>query len=250
VVAAPPLPTPAPAPPKVEPPPPIPATVLGADDQPLTLAVAKYSYDAKLDLCYIDSPVIDAVPDAPPKNGAPVKPSSFSVRVVTEGHTPEQPDRYEATFLSLGLDATDLSRQKITFIIDNTVPLNIDDSARRDAGTVDFSAQDVRYALFYITPQQLSRVAGASNLGIFIDQRYDISPAGVATLRAYLADVAKLRTDTSPWGHAFHRWVSRFLPFLASLSEIGQTAVVSSFGIILLLLIVAFIFGVTRFVKM
>jgi hypothetical protein len=190
------------------------------------------------------------VPDAPPKNGGAAKPSSFSLRVVTEGHTPEQPDRYEATFLSLGLDASDLSRQKITFIIDNTVPLTIDDSARRDAGTVDFSAQDVRYALFYVTPQQLSRVAGASNLGIYIDQRYNISPAGVATLRAYLADVAKLRVDSSPWGHAFHHWVSRFLPFLGSLSEIGQTVVVSSFGIILLLLLVAFVFGVTRFVKM
>ncbi|MEI9999997.1 MAG: hypothetical protein WDO13_12985 [Verrucomicrobiota bacterium] len=64
--------------------------------------MAKYTYNDALDVSYLDSPAVDVYLIGAKKTPAPGQGSSLVLRIVTEGRQPQVPDRFEATFLTVG----------------------------------------------------------------------------------------------------------------------------------------------------
>jgi hypothetical protein len=230
---------------------PTPNGVMGAGGKQLQLTVANYMYNATLDVCYLDSPAIDVYPDPAPKtSSATGQGSSLTLRIVTDGRTPQAPDRFEVTFLSVGGDGGDIGQRPIVFNTDDSQVL-IDESAKKDSGTLPGGGQAVQYVSFYLEPSQAHQIAGAKavafNVGI---SHYRLDERGHTTLRSYLSDADNLAPASSSFVRSFYKMLARIPSFFAIISTVCEYVILGSFALLVAASIAAFILGVSRFIKM
>ena len=233
---------------------PQPSGLSAAGGKPLTLSIANYSYNATLDVCYLDSPPIDVypMPNGQSSAAAPSagQGSSLTLRIITEGQTPQQPERYEATFLAVGGDGGDLATRNIVFNTD-TGAVNVDDANRKDAGSVSGGGQPVQYASFYLTAQQVRQICDGKPQTFSVGAAlYRIDARGAGILHEYIGDVDTLQPATSSLMHSVYKMLARIPSFFDILSTICEYVILGSFGLLVAFSIAAFILGISRFIKM
>jgi hypothetical protein len=221
---------------------------LGAGGKALQLAVANYTYNDALDVCYLDSPPIDVylglVPTTPPGQG-----SSLTLRIVTDGHIPQQPDRFEVTFVCVG-NGPDLGPIPLAFNSD-TGTYTVPDSDKKDSGSLPGGGQTMRYASFYLPAEQVRQFCNSKHPSFTVGlDAYHIDERGMATLRAYLGDVDLLEPATSSFMHSFYKLMARIPNFFSLISTICEYVILGSFALLVAASIAAFILGITRFIKM
>ena len=233
---------------------PQPTGISASGGKPLTLTIANYSYNTSLDVCYLDSPPIDVY--SRPNSHSPVaappagQGSSLTLRMVTDGPTPQQPERYEATFLAVGGDGGDLSARAIVFNT-NTGAIYVDEAARKDAGLVPGGGQPVQYASFYLTAEQVRQICDGKPQTFSVGPAlYQIDARGAGVLHDYLSDVDTLQPATSSLMHSVYKMLARIPSFFSILSTICEYVILGSFGLLVAFSIAAFILGISRFIKM
>jgi hypothetical protein len=234
---------------------PQPAGISAAGGKPLSLTVANYSYNGPLDVCYLDSPPIDVAPArigqssaAPPVPGGQA--SSLTLRMITEGTTPQQQDRYEATFLAVGGDGGDISTRAIVFST-NTGAISVEDADRKDSGSVPGSAQPVQYASFYLTSAQVRQICDGRPQTFSVGPTvYQIDARSAEILRSYVSDVETLQPASSSLMHSIYKLLARIPSFFTMISTVCEYVILGSFGLLVAFSIAAFILGISRFIKM
>jgi hypothetical protein len=212
--------------------------------------VANYTYNAALDVCYLDSPPIDVFRDPAPKTPPPPgQGSSLTLRIVTDGQTPQAPERYEVTFLSVGGSGGDLGQQAITFQADET-QVTVPDSAKKDSATLP-GGQAVQYVAFCLDPAQAHALGAAKSLLLNVGvDHYRLDERGISTVRRYLADVDTLAPASSSFVRSFYKLLARIPSFFDMISTVCEYAILGSFALLVAASIAAFILGVSRFIKM
>ena len=233
---------------------PQPSGLSASGGKPLTLTIANYSYNATLDVCYLDSPPIDvySIPNSQSTAAAPptAQGSSLTLRIITDGRTPQQPERYEATFLAVGGDGGDLATRNIVFNTD-TGAIYVDDANRKDAGSVPGGGQPVQYASFYLTAEQVRQICDGKTQTFSVGAAlYRIDARGAGILHAYIGDVDTLQPATSSLMHSVYKMLARIPSFFSILSTICEYVILGSFGLLVAFSIAAFILGISRFIKM
>ena len=233
---------------------PQPSGLSASGGKPLTLTIANYSYNATLDVCYLDSPPIDvySMPNGQSTAAAPTagQGSSLTLRIITDGRTPQQPERYEATFLAVGGDGGDLATRNIVFNTD-TGAISVDDANRKDAGSVPGGGQPVQYASFYLTAEQVRQICDGKPQTFSVGSTlYRIDARGAGILHDYIGDVATLQPATSSFMHSVYKILARIPSFFDILSTICEYLILGSFGLLVAFSIAAFILGISRFIKM
>jgi len=225
--------------------PPSPPGVTGADGKPLELNVATYTYNNSLDVCYLDSPPIDAIiPNAKTQG------SSLQLRIVTDGRVPQVPDRFEVTFVAVGGGGGDLALSDIHFSTD-TGEITVADSDRKDSGSLPGGAQAMRYVSFYIAADDMKRFTNGKALTFSVGRdTYHLDERGARILHDYMNDVATLQPATSSLMRSFYKMLMRIPSFFSILSTICEYAILGSFGLLVAFSIAAFILGISRFIKM
>jgi hypothetical protein len=232
---------------------PAPTGIMAAGGKPLQLAVSNYTYNDALDVCYLDSPAIDVYPDPLPKTPLPPgQGSSLTMRIVTDGRTPQAPDRFELTFLSVGGDAAggDFGLREIVFNTDDT-QFTVDDSAKKDSGSLPGGGQAVQYVSFYLDPSRVHQIANAKTLTFLVgSDRYRFDDRGITTLRSYLGDVDTLAPASSSLVRNFYKLLARIPSFFEIISTVCEYVILGSFALLVAASIAAFILGISRFIKM
>ena len=229
----------------------MPGGIRGAGGKPLQLTVANYTYNAVLDVRYLDSPAIGVYLDPPPKPPLPPgQGSSLTMRIVTDGRTPQIPDRFEVTFLSVGGDSGDFGTRPIVFNTDDT-QFAVDDSMKKDSGTVPGGSQTVQYISFYLQASQLRQMGSSKTLTFGVgDSHYRIDQRGAATMRSYLSDVDNLTPASPSFMRSFYKLLAKVPSFYDIISTVCEYFILGSFALLVAASIAAFILGVTRFIKM
>jgi len=225
-----------------------PTGVAGAGGKPLDLAVSSYTYNNSLDVCYLDSPPIDAY--TANSKTAPGQGSSLTLRIVTDGRTPQIPDRYEMTFVAVGGAGGDLSLSDIHFTTD-TGEITVADSDRKDSGSLPGGAQAMRYVSFYLSADDVKRFSSAKTQTFSVGRDiYHLDARGAQILHDYMSDVGTLQPASSSLMRSFYKMLMHIPSFFSILSTICEYAILGSFGLILAFSIAAFILGISRFIKM
>lgn len=230
---------------------PEPTGVTGAGGRQLQLTTANYTYNPTLDVSYLDSPAIDVYADPPPKTPLTAgQGSSLTFRIVTDGRTPQVPDRFEVTFLSVGVDNGDLSARAIVFSTDaGTIP--VDDSERKDSGSLPGGGQHVQYASFYLPAAQVRQICSGKPLTFSVGPtKYRIDQRGATILHNYFTDADSLEPATSSLLHTVYKLLGRIPSFFNIISTICEYVILGSFGLLVAASIAAFILGISRFIKM
>jgi hypothetical protein len=230
---------------------PEPTGVMGSGGKQLQLTVSNYTYNAALDVCYLDSPAIDAYPNPAPKTPPPPgQGCSLTMRIVTDGRTPQAPERFEVTFLSVGGDGGDLGMRPIAFFTD-VAQFSVDETAKKDSGTLPGGGQAVQYVSFYLDPGQAHQIAGAKTLTFSVGgNHYRIDDRGQDTLRSYISDVDTLAPASSSFVRTFYKLLARIPSFFDIISTVCEYVILGSFALLVAASIAAFILGVSRFIKM
>jgi hypothetical protein len=235
--------------PEEVPPPPVSRTptpgINGLGGKPLRLSVSNYSYNDSLDVCYLDSPPIDVSP-AP---GEPGQGSTLTLRIVTDGRTPQAPDRFEVTFVCVGGNATELAADNIVFNLD-AGSITVASTDFKDSGALP-GAQTMCYLSFYVPADQFRQFSKSKQLSFSVGPHsFHINEEGAAALHSYLGDVDTLEPATSSFMHSFYKMLARIPSFFSIISTICEYVILGSFGLLVMFSIAAFILGVTRFIKM
>jgi hypothetical protein len=228
---------------------PSPTGLYASGGKPLQLTVANYSYNASLDICYLDSPTIDVSIDPPPKTPLPPgQGCSLAFRIVTEGRTPQLPERFEATFLAVGGDGGDLADRAIVFTT-SSGQIGVADEDRKDSGTLPGGAQS--YATFYLDASQVRQICDGKSFTFSVGPYlYRVNDLGAQTLHSYMTDVDSLQPATPSIIRTFDRWLSRIPSFFSIISTICEYVILGSFALLVAASIAAFILGISRFIKM
>ncbi len=211
---------------------------------------AKVTYNEALDLCYLDSPPIDLISDAPRSNSKANQNASLTLRVVTEGRKPQAPEKIEATYLFVGGAGQVTVNSPIAFIVDGKA-VSIDDSAKKDSGTMGGGGQSLFYLTFYLTPEQLKSISGGNSIQVSISPAsYTLNGSGVAFLQAYQKDLEGLPPATSSFLRSYYKLLARVPSFVSVVTTVCEYLILGSFALLVCASIAAFIMGVTRFIKM
>jgi len=225
-----------------------PNNVVGASGKTLDLAVASYTYNNSLDVCYLDSPPIDV--ETPNAKTAPGLGSSLTLRIVTDGRTPQIPDRFEMTFVAVGGAGGDLSLSEIHFTTD-TDEITVADSDRKDSGSLPGGAQPMRYVSFYLSADNVKRFSNSKALTFRVGPDvYHLDARGARILHDYMSDIGTLQPATSSFMRSFYKMLMRIPSFFSIISTICEYAILGSFGLLVAFSIAAFILGISRFIKM
>jgi len=211
---------------------------------------AKATYNEALDLCYFDSPPIDLISDAPRSSSKANQDASLTLRVVTEGQKPQAPEKIEATYLFVGGAGQVTVNSPIAFIVDGKA-VSIDDSAKKDSGTMGGGGQSLFYLTFYLTPEQLKSISGGNSIQVSISPAsYKLNGSGVAFLQAYQKDLEGLPPATSSFLRSYYKLLARIPSFVSVVTTVCEYLILGSFALLVCASIAAFIMGVTRFIKM
>ncbi len=228
---------------------PQPQNVNAAGGKPLHLTVANYTYNDALDVCYLDSPPIDIYLGPLASTAIPVQGSSLTLRVVTDGRTPQIPKRFEVTLLCAGGTNSDLSTASTVFNVDPS-PFTVADSDRKDSGSLP-GAQGLKYASFYLSAAQARQLCSGKPLTLSVGaDLYHIDQRGAEMLGDYLADTDTLQPATSSLVHSFYKLLARIPSFFSIISTICEYIILGSFALLVAASIAAFILGISRFIKM
>ena len=172
--------------------------------------------------------------------------------MVTDGPTPQHPDRYEATFLAVGGDGWRPFGARDRFQAPPTpASIYVDEAARKDAGSVPGGGQPVQYASFYLTAEQVRQICDGKPQTFSVGSAlYRIDARGAGILHAYTGDVDTLQPATSSLMHSFYKMLARIPSFFTLISTICEYVILGSFGLLVAFSIAAFILGISRFIKM
>ena len=206
---------------------------------------SKFSYDEVQDICYLDSPAVNVmlvVPEATPLAASPA--GTLSLRIVTDGHTPQTPDRIEATFIPFGIVKVSADAHNVKFLVDGTyVPVT--DLVTDDSGQVGNTIA------FYLDPEQAQAIFQAKNVNFSVGSiNYMIDQAGMTTFRKFFDDVGHLPPASSNFIRTYHKFLNRLPSIITVISTVCAYIILGSFAILVAASVAAFIMGVTRFIKM
>jgi len=223
--------------------------VSGVSGKPLQLTIANYSYNDSLDACYLDSPPIDVYVGGgtkyPPGQG-----SSLTLRIVTDGRTPQSPDRFEVTLVAVGGGNSDLAAAEIDFNT-STGTFTVADTDRKDSGSLPGGAQTMRYASFYLSAAEVRQFVNSKDPTFTVGADvYHLDDRSVAILHNYMADVDTLQPATSSLIRSLYKMLARIPSFFTIISTICEYVILGSFALLVAASIAAFILGITRFIKM
>ena len=227
---------------------PQPTGINAAKGKPLELAVANYSYNEALDVCYLDSPPIEIYPGPLTGPQAQSSGSSLTLRTVTDGHTPQIPDRFEMTLLCVGSRNTDLGAADTNFNA-GTGTITVDPANRKDSGSLP--GGNTKYASFYLSSADVRQICSGQPLTFTVgDDSYHIDARGARTLQGYLADTDSLAPATSSLLYNLYKMLGRIPSFFSIISTICEYVILGSFALLVAASIAAFILGISRFIKM
>jgi len=182
------------------------------------------------------------VPEATPIAASPV--GTLTLRITTEGHTAQAPDKIEAIFVPSGAVKESGDGHNIKFLVDGTyVPVT--DLVPDDPGQVRNTVS------FYLIPEQAVSIFKAKNVNFSIgSNNYMIDQSGIFAIRNYFEDVYHLPPPSPNFIRTYHRFINRIPSIITLISTVCEYIILSSFAIVVAASIAAFVMGVTRFIKM
>jgi hypothetical protein len=211
---------------------------------------ASYTYNNGLDVCYLDSPTVDLSLEKPHIKKNPNAGCSLMFRVVTDGSQAARPDQLEATFLSVGDPGHYAGIHVVSFSIDDST-MAIDDSARKESGTLSGGGQAVEYISFYLTMDQARMIEKAHKLGFGVSpDTFAVDATGLSQVQDYLHLVDSLPPAPSSLMRSAYKALAKIPSFFSILSTICEDVILGSFALLVMAMIAAFVLGVSRFIKM
>jgi hypothetical protein len=204
-----------------------------------------FSYDEGQDVCYLDSPAVNVmlvVPEATPLAASPA--GTLSLRITTDGHTPQTPDQIQATFIPSGIVKASGDTHNVKFLVDGSyVPVT--NLITDDSGNVGTNIS------FFLSPEQAQSIFKAKNVNFSVGSvNYMIDQNGIATFRKYFDDVDHLPPASSSFIRTYHKFLNRLPSIITVISTVCEYIILGSFAILVAASIAAFVMGVTRFIKM
>jgi hypothetical protein len=224
-----------------------------AEKAPSPYPGANFSYNETLDVCYLDSPAVDVWPVLP--EGVPMVANSpgqdtLTLRITTDGHKPEMPDKIEATFFSAGAIKKPVGNNDIKFLVDGTyVPINeIENADDGDSPSAELASGNIS---FYLTLEQARSIINGKNINFSVgSNNYRIDDTGISAFRKYFKDIDQLPPASTNFVRSYHKFMSELPSIITVISTVCEYIILGSFAILLAASIAAFVLGVTRFIKM
>ncbi len=212
---------------------------------------AKYSYNDSLDVCYLDSPAVNVWPDPEPTAAtSPAQGTTLALRIITEGHDPQAPEKIEATFLSANVFQRPPGSRDVVFSVDGA-QIPIGESAKKGNGYLSNAGQVVEYVSFYLTPGQTKTIFKGNNARFSVGtSNYKIDDTGMAAFRSYLDDVEKLPSAAPSIVQMYLRFLSRLPSLVTMISTACEYIILGGFAVLVAASIAAFVMGMSRFIKM
>jgi uncharacterized protein YdaU (DUF1376 family) len=214
---------------------------------------AKFSYIESSDVCYLDSPPVDVWPvlaeDAPTTPNSPDH-GTLTLRITTDGHKPEAPDKIEATFFSADAIKQSVGNHDVKFLVDGAyVPItNLENANGNDSSGAVQVSQSLS---FYLSPEQARSIVEGKNINFSVgSNNYRIDDAGISILRKYFHVVDQLPPASPNLIRACHRFIAGLPSIVTIISTVCEYIILGSFAILAAAAIAVFILGVARFIKM
>ncbi len=213
---------------------------------------ADYSYSKYTDNSYLDSPPAVATPlPAPTTNDPLVGHASLTLRAVSVGPKPEQPDKYLGEFLSVSPLRKFTDNHQVIFLVDG-LTMTIAEADMKDADFITGAGQVAEYVSFYLTPKQVDEIVNAKSvkLGVGVTN-YTLGKDELAKLKTYTAVLAKdVPPPSSMVGRKLHEFVMSMPPISILISDVCIYILTGSFTIVVFVGITACFVGASRFFKM
>ncbi len=214
---------------------------------------SKFSYNQSLDLCFLDSPGVQVWPvfaEAAPAASLPA-PGTLTLRIMTEGHTPQTPDRIQATFTpgNSARKSSDVP-QTVKFLVDgNFIP--VDQVASNSDDTASLVTPAPGSISFYLTPQQAQSIFQGKNVNFSVgSDNYRMDQNGIAVFQKYFDDVRKLPPASPNLVRIYHKFIARLPSIITVISTVCMYIILGAFAIVVAGSVAAFVMGMTRFIKM
>ena len=175
---------------------------------------------------------------------------TLTLRITTDGHKPEMPDKIEATFFSAGAIKKPVGNNDIKFLVDGTyVPINeIENTADDDSSSAEQASGNIS---FYLTLEQARAIINGKNINFSVgSNNYRIDDTGMSAFRIYFKDIDQLPPASTNFVRSYHKLVAELPSIITVISTACEYIILGSFAILLAASIAAFILGVTRFIKM
>jgi uncharacterized protein YdaU (DUF1376 family) len=212
---------------------------------------SNFGYNDSLDVCYLDSPAVDVWPEPAP--AVPIPPgqgTTLTLRIVTDGHQPQVPDRIEATVLSPSAPKKADGNRNVVFIVDGAkIPIN--QTAQKDSGNLSGAGQAGEVASFYLSPELARSIINGKNVNFSVGtNNFKIDQAGITVLRKYLNDVDHLPPASFNLVRSYYKFLSRLPSMVSVISTVCEYIILGGFALFVAASIAAFVMGMSRFMKM
>lgn len=204
---------------------------------------SRFNYDNQSDVCTLESPVVDVM--LQPSNAAnPTSATaSLQLRITTDGHDPEKPDKIEIIFSPRGTIRQVNADSKANFLVDEASlpPIALEDSGNQNVDRIQL----------VLPLGQVGTIFNGKNVIFsFGKNNYIINETGLGLFRKYLDDLDRLPPASTNFVKAYHKFISRLPSIADAISEVCTYLIVGSFSIVMFFLVLGFIWGMTRFIKM
>jgi hypothetical protein len=196
--------------------------------------------------------VAETAPAAP----SPQSQGTLTLRITTDGHTPDAPDQVEATFVSATGLKNLASDRKIQFLVDGAyIPVSeiVSDDSSDSSSTAGqpAAAQSVKSISFNLSPEQANSIFKAKNVNFSIgSNNYRIDQTGISIFRKYFDTVDQLPPAPFSFAQSYHKLMARLPSLVTIISTTCEYIILGGFAIVFAAAIAAFVLGVTRFIKM
>jgi hypothetical protein len=217
-----------------------------------TYTGADYSYNKYTDTSYLDSPAAVATPlPAPAANDPLAGHASLTLRTVTVGPKPQQPEKYLGEFLSVSPLRKFTDNHQVIFLVDGlTMPVSEIDM--KDADFITGAGQVAEYVSFYLTAKQVDAIVNAKTVKFAVGiNDYTLNKDELTKLRNYTGMLAKdVDPPSSVVERKYHEFIMSIPPISTLISDICIYILTGSFTIIVFVGITACFVGASRFFKM
>jgi hypothetical protein len=207
-----------------------------------------FSYNDSIDYCYLDSPTVNVLPvllEAAPN--APVQVGTIFLRIATEGHKAETPDRIDVTFRPPSTAKQVTGIPKIKFLVDGAnIPVPPTEKPEGEAP----AAPGADRILFSLSPEQARAIFHGKKVNFSVGSNdYRIDEAGLSTLQKYFADVDRLPPASTNLVKTCHRFINKLPSIVSMISTACEYVILGSFGLLTIVCVSAFFLGMSRIIK-
>ena len=213
---------------------------------------ADYSYNKYSDTSYLDSPPATVVPlPAPTVTDALSAHAALTLRTVTIGPKPEQPDKYLATFVSVSPLRKFTDNHQVIFLVDG-LTMAISQDEMKDTDFFASPGQVVEFVTFYLSRKQVDAIVDAKSVKFCVGaNNFSLNKDEVAKLRSYVTVLDKnVDPASSIVFRKLHQWFMAIPPASILISDICIYFLTGSFAIVVCVGVTACFVGASRFFNM